>query len=91
MTARIPRPIDAFFDSLGSALGEQAIGIVLSGTGSDGALGLKAIKECGGLTIAQGSDGSAPAIWGNAGRGHRDRRRWIWWRRSRTSQGICCV
>ena len=33
---------------------------MLSGTGSDGALGLKAIKECGGLTIAQGSDGSTP-------------------------------
>jgi two-component system, chemotaxis family, CheB/CheR fusion protein len=57
---KITRPIDAFFGSLGSALGEQAIGIVLSGTGSDGALGLKAIKECGGLTIAQGSDGSTP-------------------------------
>ena len=58
--SKVPRPIDAFFDSLGSALGTQAIGIVLSGTGSDGALGLKAIKECGGLTIAQGSDGSPP-------------------------------
>ncbi|MDP9083651.1 MAG: PAS domain-containing protein, partial [Pseudomonadota bacterium] len=57
---RIPRPIDAFFDSLGAALGDQAVGIVLSGTGSDGALGLKAIKECGGLTIAQGGGGSAP-------------------------------
>jgi two-component system, chemotaxis family, CheB/CheR fusion protein len=57
---KIPRPIDVFFDSLGSALREQAIGIVLSGTGSDGSLGLKAIKECGGLTIAQGSDGSTP-------------------------------
>ena len=56
----MPRPIDAFFDSLGAALGEQSVGIVLSGTGSDGALGLKAIKECGGLTIAQGSDGTAP-------------------------------
>ena len=57
---RIPRPIDAFFDSLGSAVGDQAVGIVLSGTGSDGALGLKAIKECGGLTIAQGSGESVP-------------------------------
>ena len=57
---KIPRPIDSFFDALGSALGEHAIGIVLSGTGSDGALGLKAIKECGGFTIAQGTDGSAP-------------------------------
>ena len=54
------RPIDGFFDSLGSALRERAVGIVLSGTGSDGALGLKAIKERGGLTLAQGRDGSAP-------------------------------
>jgi two-component system CheB/CheR fusion protein len=57
---RVPRPIDAFFDALGASLGERSVGIVLSGTGSDGALGLKAIKECGGLTIAQGSDGTAP-------------------------------
>src|ERR1700728_1640517 len=55
---RVLRPIDGFFDSLGAAVGEQAIGIVLSGSGSDGALGLKAIKECGGLTIAQGTEGS---------------------------------
>ena len=57
---RLFRPIDGFFDSLGSALRERAVGIVLSGTGSDGALGLKAIKECGGLTLAQATDGSAP-------------------------------
>ena len=54
------RPIDGFFDSLGSALRERAVGIILSGTGSDGALGLKAIKERGGLTLAQGADGSGP-------------------------------
>jgi two-component system CheB/CheR fusion protein len=53
-------PIDMFFDSLGSELGEDAVGIILSGTGSDGALGLKAIKSRGGLTFAQGHDGSAP-------------------------------
>ena len=57
---RLFRPIDGFFDSLASSLRESAVGIVLSGTGSDGALGLKAIKECGGLTLAQGTDGSAP-------------------------------
>lgn len=57
---RVFRPIDVLFDSLASALGERAIGIVLSGTGTDGALGLKAIKERGGLTVAQGIDGSAP-------------------------------
>jgi two-component system CheB/CheR fusion protein len=57
---RVFRPIDAFFDSLGSAFKERSVGIVLSGTGNDGALGLKAIKECGGLTIAQGTNGTAP-------------------------------
>ena len=55
-TKKGPRLIDSFFGSLGGSLREQAIGIVLSGTGSDGALGLKAIKECGGLTIAQSPD-----------------------------------
>lgn len=57
---KVSRPIDAFFDALASSLGEQSAGIILSGTGSDGALGLKAIKACGGLTLAQGSDGSGP-------------------------------
>ena len=54
------RPIDDFFDALGTDMRERAVGIVLSGTGTDGALGLKALKERGGLAIAQGTDGSAP-------------------------------
>ena len=53
-------PINEFFDSLAADLGEDAVGIVLSGTGHDGALGLKAIKARGGMTLAQGSDGTAP-------------------------------
>ena len=59
----IPReatPIDEFFDSLAVDKRENAVGIVLSGTGHDGALGLKAIKAAGGMTLAQGSDGTAP-------------------------------
>ncbi|MDT7952612.1 MAG: chemotaxis protein CheB [Acetobacteraceae bacterium] len=59
----VPReatPIDEFFDSMASDLGEDAIGVVLSGTGHDGALGLKAIKTRGGITIAQGTDGTGP-------------------------------
>jgi two-component system, chemotaxis family, CheB/CheR fusion protein len=59
-TPREHHPIDGFFGSLASELRERSIGIVLSGTGSDGTLGLKAIKECGGLTIAQGRKGSGP-------------------------------
>jgi two-component system CheB/CheR fusion protein len=54
------RPIDAFFGSLAACMRERSVGIVLSGTGSDGALGLKAIKSCGGLTIAQGQNGDGP-------------------------------
>lgn len=50
---RLRMPIDFFFRSLAQSLGEKAIGIVLSGAGTDGALGLKAIKSAGGLTIAQ--------------------------------------
>ncbi|MFI5029735.1 MAG: CheR family methyltransferase [Reyranellales bacterium] len=46
-------PIDGFFVSLAEARGEKAAGIILSGSGSDGTLGLRAIKEHGGLTIAQ--------------------------------------
>ena len=58
--ARETNPIDQFFDSLAADLGADAVGIVLSGTGHDGALGLKAIKARGGLTLAQGSEGTAP-------------------------------
>ncbi len=50
------RPIDGFFDTLASGARERAVGIILSGTGSDGALGLKAIRSCGGLTFAQSFD-----------------------------------
>jgi two-component system CheB/CheR fusion protein len=53
-------PIDLFFSSLAEDQEEHAIGIVLSGGGTDGTLGLKAIKEHGGLTIAQGSNVSRP-------------------------------
>ena len=46
-------PIDFFFRSLADDLGEKAICIVLSGTGTDGTLGLKAVKGAGGMTMAQ--------------------------------------
>ncbi len=47
--------IDTFFRSLAEDQEENAIGVILSGSGSDGALGIKAIKEHGGLTVAQTS------------------------------------
>src|SRR5215467_11876681 len=46
-------PVDAFFSSLAESVGARAIGVVLSGTASDGALGVRDIKAAGGLTIAQ--------------------------------------
>ena len=46
-------PIDSFFKSLAEDLQENAIGIVLSGMGSDGTIGLQEIKKNGGLTLAQ--------------------------------------
>lgn len=52
--------IDSFFNSLATDQGANAVGIVLSGAGRDGALGLKAIKEAGGTTIVQGSNHTWP-------------------------------
>ncbi|MBF0563832.1 MAG: PAS domain-containing protein [Nitrospirae bacterium] len=46
-------PIDYFFSSLAQEVGEKAVCIILSGTGTDGTLGLKAVKGAGGLTIVQ--------------------------------------
>ena len=46
-------PIDLFFTALAQDQGRKAIGVVLSGTGSDGTRGLRAIKEAAGLTIVQ--------------------------------------
>ncbi|MFO0754533.1 MAG: CheR family methyltransferase, partial [Thermodesulfovibrionales bacterium] len=46
-------PIDFFFRSLAQDQRERAVGIILSGTGTEGTLGLKAVKGEGGLSIAQ--------------------------------------
>ena len=46
-------PIDHLFRSLAEDRGENAVCIILSGTGSDGTLGLRAIKEHGGMAMAQ--------------------------------------
>src|SRR5262249_18293837 len=48
-----PMPIDIFFRSLAQDRQASAIGVVLSGTGCDGTLGIEAIKGEGGLTFAQ--------------------------------------
>ncbi|HUW75547.1 MAG TPA: chemotaxis protein CheB [Gallionella sp.] len=46
-------PIDAFLRSLAEDQGEKAIGIILSGTGTDGTLGLRAILGAGGVSLVQ--------------------------------------
>ncbi|WP_426447254.1 CheR family methyltransferase [Paenibacillus sp. S-38] len=46
-------PIDMFLTSLAKDIGSRAIGVILSGTGSDGTRGVEAIKEHGGLVIVQ--------------------------------------
>src|SRR6266567_5812541 len=50
---RLNVAIDHFFESLAEECGTRAIGVVLSGSGSDGTAGLRAIKAAGGLTFAQ--------------------------------------
>ena len=49
-----PKPsVNYFFNSLAQTYGSKSIGVILSGTGSDGAFGIRAIKAAGGITIAQ--------------------------------------
>lgn len=48
-------PIDRFFQSLADHSGQQAFGVVLSGTGSDGTHGIRAIKSVGGTVLSQES------------------------------------
>lgn len=52
-------PFDFLLRSIAEEYGERAAGVILSGTGADGSLGLKAVKEKGGLVIAQDPDEAA--------------------------------
>jgi two-component system, chemotaxis family, CheB/CheR fusion protein len=52
-TAPPHHPVDIFFQSLAAARADAAIGVVLSGGDSDGALGVQALKHGGGITFAQ--------------------------------------
>jgi len=52
-------PIDIFFHSLAQDMGDRAVAMVLSGTGSDGSRGIKEIHESGGLVIVQDPETAA--------------------------------
>lgn len=49
-------PIDLFMESLATAYGDKAVGVILSGTGSDGSRGVQAIKNAGGIVLVQQPD-----------------------------------
>ena len=49
-------PIDVFLRSLADDQGDKAIGVILSGTGSDGVRGIRAIKETGGMVMVQSEE-----------------------------------
>ncbi len=49
-------PIDRFFESLGHAFGPRAIGIILSGSGSDGSRGVRELAKAGGLVLCESEE-----------------------------------
>jgi two-component system chemotaxis response regulator CheB len=54
VAVRFHRPsIDSLFESMAHTFGKKLIGVILSGSGSDGTAGIAAIKQAGGITIAQ--------------------------------------
>ncbi len=57
-----PRSIDNFFEALAKDQRERAVGVILSGSASDGTLGLEAIKMEGGLTFAQDDSARASSM-----------------------------
>ncbi|MCU1307287.1 MAG: CheB methylesterase [Acidobacteriaceae bacterium] len=57
VAVRFHRPsIDSLFESMARDFGKRLIGVILSGSGSDGTAGIAAIKNAGGTTIAQDPD-----------------------------------
>ena len=53
---QIPRPIDFLFNSLAQSYGSRAVGVILSGTGSDGTEGVRSVRQADGTTIVESPD-----------------------------------
>jgi two-component system CheB/CheR fusion protein len=53
-------PVDSFLESLALDCAERAVAVVVAGAGNDGALGVRAIKDMGGLALAQDPDTATP-------------------------------
>lgn len=58
VTRTLTLPIDIFFSSMSEAFGSKAVGIILSGTGTDGTRGAEAINACDGFLMAQDPESS---------------------------------
>jgi two-component system chemotaxis response regulator CheB len=54
--------VDPLFESLADAIGDRALGVVLSGMGRDGAIGAARLVQAGGTLFAQ--DAASSAVWG---------------------------
>lgn len=59
--------IDVLFESASDAFGEQVLGILLSGANEDGALGVRRIKQCGGIVAIQDPEQAEVGIMPRAG------------------------
>jgi two-component system chemotaxis response regulator CheB len=57
--------VEVMFNSVAKFVGANAVGIILTGMGSDGALGLKAMRDAGARTVAQ--DEASSVVWGMPG------------------------
>ena len=57
--------VDVLFRSVAQNIGANAIGVILTGMGDDGALGLQEMKEAGSVTVAQ--DENTSVVWGMPG------------------------
>jgi two-component system chemotaxis response regulator CheB len=54
--------VDALFNSLAKSVGRNAIGVLMTGMGKDGAAGLEAMKKSGAITLVQ--DEKSSVVWG---------------------------